>query len=146
MYELPMECKPGREVPGSGGSGGHPQALEVVTEKQHIVRHDRRDEDKSREIEIEKQRVREVNKGTSGDLENMRQEGFVHVSGELRVLGSRQGIWKWEGVVVLSWEGTGTVRQGIFFVLHRSQGAGSSSSSSSSSLPSLPSSGFSLVV
>ncbi|KAJ3804038.1 hypothetical protein F5876DRAFT_70958 [Lentinula aff. lateritia] len=31
--KLPMECKPGREVPGSGGRDGCPQVLEGVTEK-----------------------------------------------------------------------------------------------------------------
>ncbi|KAJ3862501.1 hypothetical protein EV359DRAFT_65580 [Lentinula novae-zelandiae] len=36
VAELPMECKPGREVPGSGGRGGRPRALEVVTEKRYI--------------------------------------------------------------------------------------------------------------
>ncbi|KAJ3886917.1 hypothetical protein GG344DRAFT_69251 [Lentinula edodes] len=79
-----MECKPRREVPGSGGKGGHPQALEVVTEKQYIVQHqgpwahgalgelkevwgrlahqgnNRRDKDKGGETEIEKLRVREI--------------------------------------------------------------------------------------
>ncbi|KAJ3915999.1 hypothetical protein F5877DRAFT_69424 [Lentinula edodes] len=85
--------------PGSGGRGGCPQALEGVTEKRYIVQRyldqdNRRDEDRSREAEIRKQRVREihivsrykgtgtgpmqkgvqeVNKGTSRNLGNMRQ-------------------------------------------------------------------------
>ncbi|KAJ3804315.1 hypothetical protein F5876DRAFT_70736 [Lentinula aff. lateritia] len=33
------ECKPGREVLGSGGRDRHPQALEGVMEKQYVVRH-----------------------------------------------------------------------------------------------------------
>ncbi|KAJ3846020.1 hypothetical protein EV368DRAFT_70253 [Lentinula lateritia] len=36
VADLPMECKPGKEVPGSGGSSRHPQVWEVVTEKRHV--------------------------------------------------------------------------------------------------------------
>ncbi|KAJ3803545.1 hypothetical protein F5876DRAFT_71352 [Lentinula aff. lateritia] len=116
MYKLPMECKPGREVPRSGGSGGRPQALEVVTEKRHVselVEHlgslrrfggdDRRDKDKSRQTEIEKQRVKRNPYGMGseeGDIggSGEHEAGGFHacVGGATRV-GESSGFWKWEG-------------------------------------------------